>query len=148
MGESSGHWRTIEHTADLAIEIEAQSPEALFVVAAHGMTGILRGEEAGALDPLAPTEHAGRELTLGAPDRESLLVEWLRELLYIQISEGTFFAQAEIGELSDKALRARVRFSESGGDSEFERELKGVTYHDLEVAERGDDWYARVVFDV
>jgi SHS2 domain-containing protein len=29
-----------------------------------------------------------------------------------------------------------------------QRELKGVTYHDLTVRRRGGGWYARVVFDL
>ncbi|NIU63554.1 MAG: archease, partial [Pseudomonas stutzeri] len=38
---------------------------------------------------------------LEAPDREALLVDWLRELLYIQMSEGLLVTAVEIGELAE-----------------------------------------------
>ena len=81
-----GRWRTIEHTADLGLEVEASSPEELFAAAAHGVAGILTGAESGIPDPGDGAE-LWRELILKAPDMEALLVEWLRELLYIQTSE-------------------------------------------------------------
>ena len=145
---TSGRWRTIEHTADLAIEIEAPSLEALFVMAGHGEAGVLCGQEAGPSDDSAGTNVVWRELTLKAPDRESLLVEWLRELLHVQSSEERLFVDAEISDLTDTALLARAGFSDATQARSVERELKGVTYHALKVEERGGEWYARVVFDV
>jgi len=141
-------WRTIEHTADLGLEVEAPSLEGLFVAGARGMSGVLLGVEEGGADCEAETPTQWRELALEAQDREALFVDWLRELLYIQISEGLLFSAAEIGELGEIRLVARVGFAPPAKASLVERELKGVTYHDLEVSRRGDGWFARVVFDL
>ncbi|MGD2216684.1 MAG: archease [Gemmatimonadales bacterium] len=140
-------WRTIEHTADLGLEVEAPTLEQLFVTGAHGLAGVLLGDEVGAA-VMGETgrETEWRELELEAPDREALLVDWLRELLYIQISEGLVFRTAEIGELREDRLVARAGFAPPR--KPVERELKGVTYHDLEVSRRGDSWFARIVFDL
>ena len=89
-----------------------------------------------------------RELVLKAPDRAALFVDWLRELLFIQVSEQLLFNTAEIAELDETGLVARVAFRHPLGDAEVVRELKGVTYHDLELVRRGDGWFARIVFDL
>jgi SHS2 domain-containing protein len=148
MGDEPGRWRTIEHTADLAIEVEAGSLERLFEAGAHGLAGVLLGSEGGSADwaPSAPT--TWRRMALEAPDREALLVDWLRELLYIQTAEGLLIAAAEISELKDSRLVAQAGFAQPPISAGVERELKGVTYHDLEVSRRGDGWFARVVFDL
>ncbi|NIR42693.1 MAG: archease [Gemmatimonadetes bacterium] len=142
-------WRTIEHTADLGLEVEAPSLADLFVASAHGMAGVLVGsEEGGVPGPVSAEASAWRDFDLEAPDTEALLVEWLRELLHIQMSDGKLVAAAEIDELDDGRLVARVGLGEPGEGTEVERELKGVTYHDLTVEQRDDGWFARVVFDL
>ncbi len=141
-------WWTIEHTADLAIEVEAPSLERLFEGSAHGLTGVLVGAEAGS-DGGAPGRQAEwRELVLEAPDREALLVDWLRELLYIQMSEGLLVTAVEIGELAEDRLTARAGLARPAAETPVERELKGVTYHDLAIGRRRDGWFARIVFDL
>jgi SHS2 domain-containing protein len=76
-------WRTTEHTADLAIEVEARTLELLFEAAAHAMTGVLLGAEAGPSSEGARRPSVWRDLQLEAEDRDALLIDWLRELLYI-----------------------------------------------------------------
>ncbi|UCC73467.1 MAG: archease [Gemmatimonadota bacterium] len=145
---ADAEWRTIEHTADLGLEVEAPSLEQLFVVGAHGLAGVLLGDEAGVPSASAGRATEWRELVLEGPDRQALLVDWLRELLYIQITEGVLFTAAEISELGEDRLIARAGFAPPAADTPVERELKGVTYHDLELSQRGDRWYARIVFDL
>ena len=140
-------WWTIEHTADLAMEIEASTLEELFLASAHGMAGVLRGREAGReAQEASPT--VWRELALDAQDREVLLVDWLRELLYIQTVESLAFTTAVIEVLGEGSLVARAGFRPRGAKLEVERELKGVTYHDLQVGRRDASWHARIVFDL
>lgn len=148
MGDEPGRWRTIEHTADLAIEVEAGSLERLFEAGAHGLAGVLLGSERGSLGAAWSAASTWRRMVLKAPDREALLVDWLRELLYIQTTEGLLFAAAEIAELQDTELVVQAGFAQPPASGGVERELKGVTYHDLEISQRGDRWFARVVFDL
>lgn len=144
----SGRWRTVEHTADLAIEIEADTLERLLETGAHALAGVLVGSEHGGAVSKASPALTWRDLALEAPDREALLVDWLRELLYIQETEGLLLAVAEVGDLGDTKLVARAGFIRPPASGGAERELKGVTYHDLEVCQREGGWYARVVFDL
>jgi len=148
MNDAAWRWRTVEHTADLAMELEAPSLEELFLAAAGGMVGVLVGSEEGRRVEPSTAVSQRRTLELEAPDREALLVEWLRELLYLHTAEDLFYRGAEIQRLGDTRLVAQVSFAAQSGVGAVERELKGVTYHDLEVSRRDNGWYARVVFDL
>lgn len=153
MPNAPARWRTLEHTADLAIEIAAPTLPELFVVAGRGLAGLLEGREEGDGEPGRPEDgDAGartwRELSVASADRSSLLVDWLRELLWIQSSHDLRFVDAEFDRLTDDRLAARAAFEPLPDRSVIERELKGVTYHDLSLEARPAGWYARVVFDV
>ena len=153
MAGDRGRWSTIEHTADLAVEVEASSLEVLFVVAAEAVIGVMKGDEEGGADPgPGAVDGAGlvwRELELEAEDTELLLVDWLGEILYWAIAaDPLFFKTAQVESLEDTRLRARVGLSNGDEAAQVERELKGVTYHDLEVSRRNGGWYACIVFDV
>jgi len=146
--------RAFDHTADLAIEIEAASLAQLFDRAAAGMFLLIEGEEDTGIEsewhsaPLRERSEAGglavREVAAQAPDLPLLLVAWLRELLYLHEAEGLMYRGAEFRELEPEALRARVRCEVV---DRAVREIKGVTYHGLDVSSNAD-WHACVVFDV
>ena len=148
MNGATERWRTLEHTADLAIEVEAADPERLFTVAALAMTGVLMGREGGEATGPGRGVEAWRDFALEATDREALLVDWLRELLYVQVVEGLILAAVDIEELGETRIIARAGFAAPSEATAVERELKGVTYHDLAVGRRGGAWFARVVFDL
>jgi SHS2 domain-containing protein len=142
--------RAIEHTADLAIEVEAGSLGQLFDRAARGMlalierggTGRAEGEEPARRSP----ERVQHNIELEAEDLAVLLVLWLREILYLYQGHDLAYRGAEVEIIDQRRLRARVRAEAAPG--EVERELKGVTYHDLEVAREEGGWRARLIFDV
>jgi len=141
----AGAYRAAEHTADLALEVEADSLEELFEYAARGMFDLIRGD---APPPEAPGLPTWRPIAFRAADRESLLVAWLSELLYVHAAEGLWLAGIRGLEVAPDELRAEVGWTPLGS-AEVDRELKGVTYHDLAVERRPDGrWHARIVFDV
>jgi len=142
----------LSHTADVGYEITADSLSELFVGAAAGLVEALRpeaGEGTGAL-PDADGSGGGEEtLSLEGPDRERLLVAWLRELLYRMDSGDRVPAGLDVRLTGPSALRARIRWSEAGAGEAPEREIKGVTYHGLHVGEDEEGrWHARLVLDV
>lgn len=159
--------RPIEHTADIGMEVGAVTLEALFDRAAAGMMAFLSGADvdgsggrgvgaaapagdAGRAFPSAQAEPADRsverELDLEATDTANLLVDWLREILLVCEAEDLCYSGARFDRPGERTLHARVRFGPREGAPV--REIKGVTYHGLEVTRRGEGWYARVVFDV
>ena len=149
--------RVIEHTADLAIEVEADSLLDLFDGAAMGMIALIELEDPGGplgvsaradlsdADSRRSSDEVARELDLSAPDLPSLLVHWLREMLYLFQVEHLAYRGAEFHQLTTNSLRALVH-AEPPADAI--REIKGVTYHALEVSHHDETWHTRLVFDV
>ena len=132
--------RELDHTADVGIEIHAAEASELFRRAALGMARLLRGK--GRFD--AAVEERTLRLEAGSMDR--LLVRWLSELLYLDEVDGFVFEGVAFDELGPRRLEATV----SGRIEPDlpERQLKGVTYHDLRLESAPDDWNARVIFDI
>ncbi len=135
-------FRQIEHTADVAIEAEAPDLPALFHWCAAGMFSlIVEGGPAAAREEFI-VEAEGR-------DEAELLVDFLRELLWLHTERGFLYAAVSFDELEPTRLVARA----SGEPADptrhaLVREIKAVTYHGLAVTRHGGGWTARVVFDV
>jgi protein archease len=158
--------RAIEHTADIGMDVQAGSLADLFHHAALGMSAFLHEGEDSAVqtatrsaarppesdaapssdvEPVLPGGPR-RELNLEADDVASLLVQWLRELLYLHDVHGLAYRSAEFRRIDGTRLQAVVALAPDEGPEA--RELKGVTYHELQVEAEKDGWRARVIFDV
>lgn len=150
-----GSVRFLDHTADVGFEAEAATLPALFVEAAHALNALILGlEEAGGGElshttHAAVTENAGRavDLRMEAEDAPALMAEWLRELIYRFETEGVILREVTFRRLDERTLQAQVSLSKPA--TQPVREIKGVTYHGLEVR-RSDTgrWRARVILDV
>ena len=138
--------RMLDHTADVGFELGAPSLEALFDEARRALLMVVFEHP--------PEEGEGADaVSLTAPDRETLLVRWLNELVYLIQDAGFVPAGAEIQlpEAGDSgyALEARLTgapllLAEYG----WQGEIKSATFHGLEVTKGEDGWHARVILDV
>ena len=128
----------VEHTADLAIRAYGRDMRELFASAAHGMFALM------AEPPLGEPARE-REVSLEAMDYESLLVDWLNELIYLHEVEGETYSQFAIKTLSPRKLQAQV----TGGPTKIKtRAIKAATFHELEVVKTDKGYEATIVFDV
>ncbi len=146
MDNGGAHLRALDHTADVGFEVVADGLEALFAAVARGMFALIEGseEEPG---PDVPTEDGTTvELSCTGDELASLVVAWLRELLWLHHDRGLVFRQAEYLWLDERALRARVTLAP--GTRAPVREIKGVTYHDLVARKTDGGFHARIIFDV
>lgn len=133
-------YKTLDHTADVAIEIWAPSEEELLVEGARAVVALLT-------EGAQPRGSASRHLDLDVIDGEDRLVQWLNEVLWLALSEGFLVTDAEV-QLDEGQLRATV-LGEAGGGARIRSELKSATYHDLKLGLDDDGvWRARVVIDV
>jgi len=128
----------VDHTAELELEIEAPSEEAVFGEALAAL-GELLGERAG-----ENGRPAAYELKVSAPDRPTLLAEWLAELAYLAEAEGFVPRGIERLRLVPTALEATI----AGRRASPPHLIKAVTYHRLGMWQQGEAWRARVIFDV
>ncbi len=141
MNEQLVPFEELSHTADVAVRVRGRSLPELFENAARAMFHLIAGGE---LDRV-PAEHE-RSLEVTSLDLESLLVDWLTELLVIFNTTGEMVTRAEVLEMNDTVLKARVWT----GRAPFEpyEDIKAVTYHGLHVERKNGFWEATIVFDV
>lgn len=129
-------FRWVDHTAELELEIEAPSEEAVFEEALAALA-----ELAGDADGPSTT----REVEVEAPDRALLLVEWLGELVYLSETEELVPERVASLELAGTRVRATIE----GRRAEPRHLVKAVTLHRLELLRDAKvGWRARVVLDV
>lgn len=133
-------WEEIEHTADVALRVRGATLAELFANAARGMVALALG---GA--PAQMPEPRRVEVRLQAPDVETLLVDWLTELVYLMEEEAFIASEVEVIEVANNALRAEIRGGVGGA---LQRYIKAVTYHGLSVEEKEGSFQATIVFDV
>jgi len=139
---SAGWFRTIDHTADLAIEAGAPDLQSLFDRCAAGMTSLLVEGAA----PLPALEHL---IAAQGADLPELLVDFLRQVLWLHVSTGFLYAAARFDRFTDTALAGVVRGEPvDPARHTLVREIKAVTYHALEVTAEPGRCRARIVFDV
>jgi SHS2 domain-containing protein len=131
----------IEHTADAGIRAYGADLREAFANAARGLFSLITE-----LDDIKEVEY--RDIKLTAPDQESLLVEWLNELIYLFDAENMIFARFDIAQLSETRLRARV-YGEKVDSSRHRLKMgvKAATYHMLNIDE-SNGWQVQVLFDI
>ena len=133
-------FRLLEHTADVGIEARAATAEELLHQAAlafYHLLGLPAGEE-GAREV--------RTIALSAGDREELLVAWLSEILFLVQTEGFVAGELQFDILDPTRLQARLEGTISKCTPV--REIKAITYHNLQVTEEPSGWLARVYLDL
>lgn len=131
-------YEEIEHTADWAFHVRGQDLRELFVHAAQAIFQREHGD-------VREADTVCREFAVEGADRETLLVNWLNELLYTEQTEREAYHHFEILQMDDTHLRARVH---GAPIEECERHLKAVTFHNLELKRTPNGWEATVVVDV
>ena len=96
-GPARPPFELIEHPADVGIRVYGRDLAALFTHAALGLCSLVT-------DTDTVLERETRSVEVAAPDRESLLVAWLSEVLWLIEAEDLVFARFTIESLSDTAL--------------------------------------------
>jgi len=131
----------IDHTADVGIIAHGASINQAFANAARGLFSIITD-----LDGIREATH--RDIEVTAPDRESLLVEWLNELIYLFDTENIIFNRFDITRLDNTHLEARI-YGEKVDTSRHKLKtgVKAATYHMLKV-KKGNGYQAQVLFDI
>lgn len=131
-------FREVEHTADRAFTVRGRDLAELFAHAAHALCAI-QGQ------PTDTQETVSREVEVSGVDRETLLVNWLNELLYLQDVHKEAYSRFAVAAISDRSLRVCLR-GEPNASSR--RTIKAVTFHGLKVEWLSDGWEATIVVDV
>lgn len=133
-------YRELAHPADLALQVYGRDLSALFENAARGLRHLMRCTTA---DPLFDTPDI--QISLQAPDLETLLVDWLGELLYLTEQHGHGWTVRRIRITPPGELTATIGQARNGRP---QRSIKAVTFSGLKIIEVPDGFEAVIVFDV
>jgi SHS2 domain-containing protein len=130
-----------DHTADIAVEATAASLDGVFAAVADGM--------AEAMCEDVPPNGPRRSLSVTAESREALLFDYLDELIYERDVQGVLpvdneaAVKSEDGEWHLDGSYRGVPLADVAA-----RDLKAVTYSEMDISETDEGWHAYVVFDV
>ena len=132
----------IDHTADTGIVAYGTDMKEAFANAAYAMFSLIADLE-------RVKEETCRTIAVEAADRESLVVAWLNELLYLFDVERIVFKRFDVTELADTSLKAEGHGEEIDASRHSLRVgVKAATYHMLRVTENSGYYSIRVIFDV
>ena len=131
----------IDHTADVGIIAYGANVNQAFANAAKAMFSLITE-----LDDVEEVLYRDTELT--ATDEESLLVEWLNELIYLFDAENLIFKRFDITELDYRRLKGR-NYGEKVDKLKHKLKIgiKAATYHMLKI-DRSDGCKVQVLFDI
>jgi SHS2 domain-containing protein len=89
------------------------------------------------------------DVSINGSDLPDLMVKWLSELLYLFEGERLVINEIGINSMSSRNICADLKTVKFDLKChEVLREIKAVTYHQIEVGEEKGIWRARVIFDL
>lgn len=131
-------YELLEHRADLKIRIFGQDLAELFINAALAI--------AEQQNPQAKKPTQEREsIEINSPDLNSLLVDWLNEILSRSDLNDKVYFNFQIEELSENHLKARI-----AGQKVVQKQIdiKAATYYQLKIKQVNNHWQAVIIFDI
>jgi len=135
-------FEVIDHTADVGIIAYGTEIKQVFANAALALFSLITELE-------NIREELKYDLEVASEDRESLLVEWLNELVYLFDAEHVLLKRFDIQSLSNTRLKATC-YGEKFDPSRhrIKTGVKAATYHMLRIDKDNKGYKAQVIFDI
>jgi len=140
MNTKTRGFEEVAHTADLEIKAWGKDLNSLFRATADGMfhlSGIEEYEEG--------FSAIREEITLDAMDFEGLLILFLEELLYRLTEDFMLFDIQKLIINDNFSLKAKLQGNQI---KSYQRDIKAVTYHKLNIKETENGFSVNIVFDI
>jgi SHS2 domain-containing protein len=141
-------YKFFEHTADIGVEISGRTKKELFANAASALFDVLIENNDSKSKTAKIVQRRQKIITMDGVDVEDLLINFLREILYLFNGTGWVVEHCKIMECGNKRLKARLMGEPYNKKHSIKSEIKAVTYSGLSVEKQKSGWRARVIFDV
>jgi SHS2 domain-containing protein len=140
MNKPTAGFKERSHTADLEIRVWGPDLVSLFRMAADGMFYLcgIEGLEIG-------ISLVKQTITLDAMDYEGLLILFLEELLYRLTEDYMFFEVGKLSISNEFTLKATLKGTQI---KSYTRDIKAVTYHNLNIQKTDEGYAVNIVFDI
>jgi len=135
-------YELFEHTSDLGLRVKAPDLETLFREAGEGLFSMIA-------EPWRPGDATREyELSLQADANDTLLFDWLNELLYTFSTERMLLSDFEVN-VAGNTLEARaIGTPLDHSEHQLLHEVNAITYHGLKVERAAGGWLAEVIVDI
>jgi SHS2 domain-containing protein len=139
-----GQWQAFDHTADLGLRIHASDLPDLFSTAALALFGIMLANP----DQVQPADPV--KIALCADSVETLLIDWLNELIFQSETGHRFFSQFEVSVDADGCRLSAVVHGEPIDPTRhiLDHEVKAATRHGVQVEHEQGNWTAELILDI
>ncbi|OYT40421.1 MAG: hypothetical protein B6U86_04090 [Candidatus Altiarchaeales archaeon ex4484_43] len=134
----------LEHIADLRFIAYGKSLNDCFQNSAKAMFSAIS-------DPKSIEEKNLKRIALRAENLEELLHDFLSELLFLFETRGLLFKKFRVSIDRNKGyrLKAELRGEKFNPKKhEIKTEIKAVTYHEMLIEKRNEEWTAEVLCDI
>jgi SHS2 domain-containing protein len=136
------NYKVLDHTADLRIQVEGTTLCDLYRNAGLALFDLITKSNAG-------TEQDYITINVSGDDDADLLVNWLRELLFLFNGKELMVNSVVILSLQDLTLTAKAGvISYEPEKFKINCDIKAVTYHQASVKPSPTGYVASIVFDV
>jgi len=132
----------IDHTADAAVIAYGVDLKQLFSNAALALFSLVT-------DPESIRQELQRDVKIISEDKDSLLVEWLNELIYLLDAEHILFSRFDIERLTNDSLKASC-YGENVDPLRHRIRVgvKAATYHMLKIDKDSNGYKVQIIFDI
>ena len=136
------HYELLDHTADLMIRVLGAGRAELYENAGLALTDLIAG-------PVTRQGATKTLIELTGADPADLMVNFLRELLFLWTVDGQLATAIAIPHITDTAVEAQLTTEPfDPGRHRIRHEIKAVTYHQIDVSRTATGWQATVIFDI
>lgn len=140
--ENQKKYRVTTHQSELAVRIVGDSQADLFANSAGALFDVMTDVNA-----IEVKEHIALEVE--GSDRDDLMVNWIRELLYLYQGSGYLLKEFKIKAVNDTLVTADVSGEKVDPDRhEIKQEITAVAFHKSRMQKTGNQWTAKVIFEL
>lgn len=135
-------YRLIDHTADVGIQVFGSNLADLFEKAGLAMFDVICEFKDEKVDETV-------QLSVDGDDLADLMVNWLRELLYLWNGKEQLVKTIAVRFLTETAIGAAIGVEAFMPEQHrIQHEIKAVTYHQIQVEPTPNGYAATVIFDI
>ena len=135
-----------DHTADIAVDVEADSLSELFTAAAFSWRESISDDKVDGLNE-------NKSLTFRDESMEILLVSFLSELNFLFQSKHWMMSSVQQIDIQKEKNVWNLSIMITGGyfdrnQMKLKSEIKAITYHQMAIKEKNGKFSTRIVFDI
>jgi len=140
--EQQSKYRVTRHQSELAVRITGGSQAELFANSGFALFDVMAD-----VDKIELKERMTLEVE--GTDRDDLMVNWMRELLYLYQGSGYLLREFHIRDVRDTAVKAEVCGEKIDPDRhEVKQEIGAIAFHKSRMEKTGNQWTAQVIFEL